>query len=240
MLIALTALVVALQRDRPWLVVGWAWFLVSLLPVIGIVQVGNAAMADRYAYLPFIGLYIAASWSLSGLVRELALGPSARRAAVMIAVLGFAALALLARGQVAVWHDDFALFRHALMVTERNALAHTNLAAALGRAGELVEAEAHLRAAIEIDQSNSATFYNLGHVLTLRGMLEEAVPQYQRALDISPDDFDTNYQLAATYGRLGRYRDAEAHYSRAIEIQPGHYQAKQMREKARRLMQGRE
>src|SRR5205807_1838606 len=130
-LAALSALAFALRRTRPWLAAGWAWYLLTLLPVIGIVQVGMQSMADRYMYVPLIGLAIAVAWEAA---------ERAPRPAPTAAVILLALWAVLSWRQIPVWHDGLTLFTHALAVTPDNFLAHDNLGVELDRRGRPDEA----------------------------------------------------------------------------------------------------
>jgi tetratricopeptide (TPR) repeat protein len=231
-LAAVTLLAVAKRRDRPWLLVGWLWYLGMLVPVIGIVQVGFAARADRFVYLPLIGIYLLIAVSGLELARRL---PTLRRP-LAAAALGIAVvLAGASWRQVLVWRDSQTLFRHALAVTERNALAHSNLGALLFDVGDTDGAVRELRAAIAIDDSIPQYHHNLGFALESRGDPGQAVVEYQRALVIAPNDFDSNYQLANALFQLEDYERAIQHYRRALEIRPDDPKARHFLQQAQQL-----
>jgi hypothetical protein len=147
LLAGVTAATLFQRARRPFLVVGWLWFLCSLLPVLGLVQVGWQGMADRYAYVPLIGLFVAAAWSVTAAAR----GP-ARRPAVAAALLALLCLGAAARAQAGSWRDSITLFEHALAVTERNWLAHSNLGMSYARRGDTERAAYHLREAVRLNR----------------------------------------------------------------------------------------
>jgi tetratricopeptide (TPR) repeat protein len=228
-LAAVTWFAAAKRNDRPWLLVGWLWYLGMLVPVLGIVQVGFAARADRFVYLPFIGIYLLIAASGLELARRL---PTLRRPLV-VAALGIAAvLAGVSWRQVEVWNDSETLFRHALAVTERNAVAHSNLGVLLFEKGDTAGAVRELGAAIAIDESIPQYHHNLGFALQTRGDLEQAVAAYQRALATAPNDFDSNYQLANALFQLEDFERAIEHYRRALEIRPNHPKARHFLQQA--------
>ena len=199
-LAAFTAIALAARRRRPWLAVGWLWFLLLLAPVIGIVQVGGQALADRYAYLPLIGVALAVAWGACDLAR----GPGARRA---VAAAGLAALAALGTAtwrQVGTWRDTRTLFAHALAVTARNAVAHVNLGLALARAGELDAAEEHASAAVEIAPGLAHAHALLGEVRARQGRHEEAIAAYARALALAPGSARWEAEIGISELELGR------------------------------------
>ncbi len=149
LLAILTALAVRTARKAPWLLVGWLWFLGTLVPVIGLVQVGRQAMADRYTYIPSIGLFVAIVWGIAGLIGE----SSRRRAIIYKATAAAVAIALLAAGtwmQAGTWRDSVALYRHALAVTRDNYVAHLGLAKALVAKGDGAGAAEQYRAALAL------------------------------------------------------------------------------------------
>ncbi|HEV8583045.1 MAG TPA: glycosyltransferase family 39 protein [Thermoanaerobaculia bacterium] len=147
LLAALTALAVRRARQAPWLLVGWLWFLGTLVPVIGLVQVGRQAMADRYTYLPSIGIFLAACWGLPELARDRAGRRAALAAASILAIL---ALTAVTRAQVRHWSDSVDLFEHALAVTQDNYVAHIGLAKALATRRDWSGAAVHFRAALTL------------------------------------------------------------------------------------------
>lgn len=215
LVVSVTTLVTA--RRAPYLVVGWLWFLVTLLPVIGLVQVGGQQIADRYTYLPSIGIFVMIAWGVVDLL-------AARRGAVpRLAAAGgatVAAAALLSWQQVSYWRDSITLFTHAIAVTERNFLAHNNLGEALVAAGRADEAASHYIEAARIHPGYAPARNNVGLVLARQGRYAEAEREFRDALARSPRSALVESNLATTRARLGDYPDAVAHYERSLALDP--------------------
>jgi tetratricopeptide (TPR) repeat protein len=172
-------------RRRRYLIVGWLWFLGTLVPMIGIVTVGEQAMADRFAYLPFVGLFIAGVWSVDAIFAE-------RRPAQRLCAAGVAAAAVLALGcltyrQLSYWHDDETLWRYTLSVTDANYMAESNLAIALAKEGRVEEAIVHFRAARALHQYPAGQIVELAHYELRVGHPTEAVEECRAALAASPE-----------------------------------------------------
>jgi len=219
-LLAATVAAVRWARRLPWLPAGWGWYLVTLLPVIGLVQVGAQSMADRYTYVPYVGLFILLAWGGGRLLEG---RPAwARRAGAAAAMVAVVALALVAARQVGHWRDSIALFTRAVAVTELNDKAHDNLAVALLAAGRLDESEAHCREAIAINSGNDAAQSNLGTILFTRGRTADAAAQYRVAVALQPGDPDYLYKLGSSLHKLGRLDEAAGWYYRALQRAPEH------------------
>jgi len=180
---------VRLRRSRPYLLFGWAWYLVTLAPVVGIVQVGWQARADRYTYIPLVGIFLGVVWLVSD---RLADRP------VLLRSLASAALVLLGIGafvQAGYWRDSETLFRHALAVTDNNAIAHNNLGTALLRRGLPSQAQEHFAEAVRIDPNDADAHSNLGVALGRQGMIDDAIVEFRRALLLDPDHPDARRNL---------------------------------------------
>ena len=218
LLLALSALAWRCREKQPWLATGWLWYLGTLVPVIGIVQVGGQSIADRYTYLPMIGIYLALTWSIRDLLerRPRLLAPAV---ALLLVSLGF--FSIRTRSQVETWRDSFTLYSHAVRTTENNYFAHINLGAEMMRRGRVAEAESHFRRTIEIRPDFSAAHYNLGMIAKRRGDLEQAAASLELALDGYPDDADAHLNLGVIRDQQGSLRAARAHYEEAIRIRPG-------------------
>jgi Flp pilus assembly protein TadD len=216
-LLAATALILRGARRRPWLGVGWLWFLGSLVPVLGLVQVGAQAMADRYTYLPLTGVFLAVSWQGAALARSRRRRPLALAAALAT----LAALAALTRAQVGVWHDSERLYRHALGATAGNWVAHDHLATALAASGNEPDAVRHYREALRIRPGEPRVLGNLGALLLRRGDVEEAGGIFNGLLRDNPLNAEVHYNLAVGLERLGREEEAIAHYCSAVAAKPG-------------------
>jgi tetratricopeptide (TPR) repeat protein len=187
---ALSALAVLVYRRAPYVLVGWLWFLGTLVPVIGLVQVGGQSMADRYTYLPSIGLFLIAVWGTSDLLG------SRKHAKLALAAVLLLALAVGARRQLAVWKDSETLFRHAAAVTDRNYLAHLNLGQILAERGERGPALAEMRTALSIRPGMWQIHASLGQTLRRWGRTAEAIPYLRRAVQLRPDNARLRRSLA--------------------------------------------
>ncbi len=203
---AVTVAVLWNLRRWPWAAVGWGWFLGTLVPVLGLVQVGSQAMADRYTYLPGIGLTVAVVWSVARGVERL--GRPAQVAAGAGALAVAAVLSVLTVRQERLWSDQETLFRHTVAVTEGNGRAHLVLSQALLEGGRPLEALAHAREAVRLDPSNPRAHKNLGFALYRTGLLEESAAELEQALALEPDYAEAHGNLAIVYGKLGRFDDA--------------------------------
>ena len=201
-LVALSALAVASFPRRPSLLVGWLWYLGTLVPVIGLVRVGEQAMADRFTYLPHIGLFLAAAWGAADLGGRPQLRPSPVPPAIAVLVASLAP----ARTQARHWRDSTSLFEHARRVTRDNYLAETNLAAALLDTGRPADALVHARAAVELRPGDARAHMNLGTALARTGEPDAAHAAYERALAIDPSHTSTSRSSRLDRSRPRRSR----------------------------------
>jgi tetratricopeptide (TPR) repeat protein len=215
LLASLTWACVRGARTRPLYLVGWLWFLVMLLPVIGIVQVGAQARADRYTYLPLVGPVVALTWGISDAFggRRLARWLPAAAAVVLLA------LALATRAALVPWRDDEALFAHAARVTRDNAIAYTNWAHALDR--DPAQQRALLERALAIEPRLASAHFELGRVLAREGDRAGAERHYQLALRSNPHLADAHNNLGNLLFEDGRYDEAIEHYRLALAREPG-------------------
>jgi len=173
-LVIATCLAVVLRRRAPFLPVSWFWFLGTLVPVIGFVQVGGQAMADRYTYFPIVGLFIAIVWGAAALARRLPATVPPNLSGLLGAFTVVAACGVLARVQLTYWRDEVTLFERAISVTTGNVMAHSNVAAAYNDLGQRDLAIRHYREALDIVPGDPQLHFNLGIVLTQAGRLPEA------------------------------------------------------------------
>jgi len=215
-LIAATAAALRAARRAPYLTVGWSWYLVTLLPVIGIVQVGTQAMADRYVYVPAIGLFLAAAWGAAALARR----PKATRVLAAAAVAALLALAVRASAQVRVWHDSLSLFRATIQAVPDSWVAHYNLGNGLTAAGRTAEAEAEFRETVRLRPRFARAHNNLGDVLDALGRHAEAAAAYEEAIRVNPDLAEAHNNLGTARAAMGRLEEAEASLRRAVALQP--------------------
>jgi tetratricopeptide (TPR) repeat protein len=223
-LIAVT-IAAALCRDRcPALFVGWLWYLGMLVPVIGLVQVGAQARADRYCYLSEIGLAIAAAWGLETLARALRWRGAI---AAALATIVLAALTFQACLQASCWKDSIALWQHAIACTSRNSLAHNSLGRALAEKGDIPAAMAQFQDAVSIDPDDDYAHSNLGLSHYSRGEYDAAIVEFREALRIKRDDFLTHYNLGVVLMQKGDLRGAADEFRETLRLKPEYTQAAQ-------------
>ena len=213
----ITAGAVAFGRRCPWLPVGWFWYLGMLVPVIGLVQVGGQSMADRYTYLPQIGLIMVVAW---GAQRMLESWP---RRGWLWGAIAAVALASLMEGawiRTSTWRDSETLWKHALDCTSDNVRAHYNLGVTLGDQKRFGEAISHLQKAVEIDPDYVEAHYNLGLALVTQGQIDEAIVHFRRALEIDPRYVKAYNNLGVALASRGKLEEATALYRKAVELKP--------------------
>ncbi|MHB8907352.1 MAG: tetratricopeptide repeat protein [Syntrophales bacterium] len=214
-LIAVTTISTIQFRRRPYLIIGWLWYLGTLVPVIGLVQVGSQAMADRYTYLPLVGIFIMVVWGgkdlLDGSRRQRAIGGFVSMAVVAI-------LVFLTQIQVDYWKDSSTLFNHALRSTERNFMAHEILAEGMVKTGDLTGAERHYREAIRIRPNFKNACTGLGYLLMIQGKLDEASSLLERTLRIDPKFAPAMKNLGYVRMRQRRLKDAIQLYRMAAPL----------------------
>ena len=231
LLLALMVTVILRRKTNPYLMVGWFWYVGMLVPVIGIIQVGAQGRADRYTYLPQIGLYLALVWGLA----QLSMKWQYRRQ-----VLGTAAgLALFALGwiawvQASIWQNSESLWTHTLAVTSENEIAHNNLGEVLSRRGQTDEALSHYEAALRIRTEHQTSRYdfvlalthaNLGTALRGKGYVDEAIVHYEKAIAWQPDYPASYFGLGSALIEKGRIEDAIAALRKAVQIRPDYTEA---------------
>jgi tetratricopeptide (TPR) repeat protein len=217
LLIAISAGVFDLRKTRPYLLVGWLWYLVMLAPVIGILQVGPQARADRYTYLPQIGLYLLLAWSAA----DLCAGWRGRR--VLLgggAACALATMILCARAQTSHWRDSESLWTRAIACTSGNFIAHCNLGYALLQTGETGEAIAHFQKAIEINPDSVYALNSLGLALFQNDHVDDAISDYEKALRIKPGYVEAWSNLGNAMRRKGNLDEAIVYYQKALQINP--------------------
>jgi protein O-mannosyl-transferase len=209
-LLAVTILVILCAPNRRYLITGWFWFVVTLIPVIGIVQVGSQAYADRYTYVPYIGLFLMLAWLLSQ--RKIILGLS------MVTIL--TTLGICAHRQAGYWNNSFTLFYHAIEVTQNNYVAYNNLGAAFAGLDRFSEAiDAHTRA-IKINPNFAEAFHNLGNDYGKLGRSAEAIEAYEQAIKINPNYAQVFIDLGIALDKLNRGIEAIEAYKQSIKINP--------------------
>ena len=217
-LAALMVLAVGQWRARPWITVGWLWFLITLAPVIGLVQIGSQAMADRYTYVPHIGLFMLLAWSIPPLF-----GTSRFRKIAVAAVCGCLLIGLSAMTwvQVGYWRDGVRLYTHAIGVTQKNWLAWNNLGMQYLNAGQFDTALASFREAARIKPNYADAWYNAGVAEGRLGRSRQAIESYQVSLRLEPGNADGWTNLGVARQSIGDYGSAIEAYQNALQLRPG-------------------
>jgi tetratricopeptide (TPR) repeat protein len=220
LLVALSVLACAQLRMRPYIFVGWFWFIVTLLPLVGFIQIGGQSVADRWTYLPHIGLIIALVWSVRDLVRAT---PRTQRALAVVVVVAFASVTV---ANLPHWRASIPLFIHTLQVSPNNFMAHTNLGDAYLKKSELDAAEPHLEAAVELAPAYPEALNNLGVLYAHRERYPEAVRLFTRALTRRPMFYTARYNLGLVQSRLGKHISALSEWVTVIIQHPSYEQAR--------------
>jgi tetratricopeptide (TPR) repeat protein len=219
-LAGVTGYAVLEMRKRPYLLVGWLWFLGTLAPVCGIVQVGLwPAKADRWAYIPAIGLFIIVVWSGNEYVQRWR-WRGARCGACALALAIIAGLTLSAHHQAGVWRNGVALFEYAVANTKDNSVAHGNLGGVLYAKGRIAEARFHFEEALRIDPDYYLPYYNIGIDYARLGKFEEAAKWYRKCLALNPQFAPAHKNMAAVQLTMGKGGQALKHYMIALENEP--------------------
>jgi protein O-mannosyl-transferase len=187
------------HRRLPFLTVGWLWYLGTLFPVIGLIQVGSQGMADRYTYIPLIGVFIVLSWGSAGLSAR---WKNWRPAMIALWVCFIAALSYSAWRQTGCWRDSITLYEQAVQAHPEDVMARNNLGNALAREGRLQEAENHLREALRWSPDHAPAHNNLGNVLAAQGKIHEGIHHYQEALRLQPDLSEARFNLESALRKI--------------------------------------
>jgi tetratricopeptide (TPR) repeat protein len=229
LLLFISALVVMLMRKRPYLAVGWFWFLGTLVPVIGLIQVGVQSMADRYTYIPFIGLFISVVWGAADVFTEIykaqPMAGLISKAASIFAGLILLICASLTSNQIRYWRNSETLFQHAVSVTKGNYLAYNNLGFYLSHDGKPLEAMENYRKSLEINPNYEDALNNMGYALAGLKKPVEAIPYYLAALRIRPKHTEVHNNLGNAFADLGQIDKAMEQYRMVLSEQPDHVDA---------------
>jgi tetratricopeptide (TPR) repeat protein len=217
LLLGISAAALASWRKFPYLFVGWFWYLGTLVPMIGLVQVGQHAMADRYTYLAQIGLYVALAWGAAQVVTS---WPHRRWMCGIASALLLAVLMGCAWRQTCFWHDNETLWTHTLACTSPNYLAHRLLGTALVERREFDGAIAHQQAALQIQPHSASAHFGLANALAGLGKLDEAIVHYRKALALKPEYADAHYNLGVALVSCGQLDEAIVHFQNVLEIEP--------------------
>ncbi len=216
-LILITAIVFRLAVKKRFLLVGWLWYLGTLVPVIGLVQVGSQAMADRYSYLPSIGIFIMLAWGIA----DVAAGWKYKK--VIIGISASVVLVVLLIGtrmQLSYWKNTQTLFEHTLEITKNNFVTHNNYGCYLQEQGELDSAVENFNKALQIKPDYVAVLNNLGMALRQQGKIDEAIVQWEKALELEPYHPNANANLGLALAVKGDYEQAIKHFNITLKIRP--------------------
>jgi cytochrome c-type biogenesis protein CcmH/NrfG len=236
LLIFISILIIKGVRRYPFLFVGWFWYLGTLVPALGLVQVGLwPAMADRFAYVPLIGLFLMVTWTISALIS--ALRPNAAWPAVLATILLLSAPIIVTRLQLRYWTNSETLFRHALSVNGNNFMAHAKLGEALVEQGKLTEAITHYYKVLEIFPQSKISLNNLGNALVQKDRYEEAIKLYKKVLSIDPHFKEVQFNLGNTLAIQGKLDAAIVCFAAALRIDSSYQKAREGLEKAIKIIQ---
>ena len=218
LVIGLSVAAVWLGRKQPFVSVGWFWYVGTLVPVIGLVQVGIQSMADRYTYWPLMGVFMVLVWGFGAVC-------AGRRVPVpliiILAMTVLTACAFRTRNQLRYWQNDEVLFRHTLAVTKNNYLAYNNLGTWLSKKGQLAEAMDCFQKSLRIKPDNADALCNMGNAMTRSGQWNEAVDYYHRALqNFAPDQANILSNLGMVLVNQKQYAEAMANFEKALRVNP--------------------
>jgi tetratricopeptide (TPR) repeat protein len=222
LLVAVSYAAFRMRSQMPWLPLGWLWFLGTLVPVIGLVQVGSQAMADRYTYIPYIGLFIAVVWSMNWFAERNGVSPTVRA--------GFAALVLvgcvfLTHRQLGFWHDDVSLFSHAVDATPNSYFAEYELGAALEKADRMDEAVKHYSASVQLNPLYEPAHFRAGMVLMEMGKLDDAALHFSEAMKRDPNSEQLHNALGVVFAQQGKSDAAISEFNKAMQSNPDYSSA---------------
>jgi protein O-mannosyl-transferase len=221
-LLAFSIVAIALRRRSPYCLVGWLWFLGTLVPVVGLIPAGEQSMADRYSYVPSVGILLLVVWGVHDLTkrwRYQALAASAATAGAALFCL------VLTRAQISFWRNTEALFRHALLATDHNYVAHNNLGTALQKQGRWDEAINEFRWSLQVKPDYTEALNNLGVGLHHEGHVDEAIRQLEETLRLRPRYAVAHYNLGVALQERGQLDEAIAEYQAAVRLKPRYVDA---------------
>jgi tetratricopeptide (TPR) repeat protein len=221
LLLVISIFVIRFGRNHKYLPVGWFWFVATLVPVIGFVQVGRQAFADRYTYISYIGLFIMIAWGLPELLSK---WPQRKTVLGLSMVIALTPLGICAHQQVSFWNNSFTLFSQTIEVTQNNYIAYNNLGVAYNSVGRYQDAIEAYKRTIRI-RPDHETYFNLGVAYGKLGRYQDEVEAYKQAIKIKPDYALAYINLGVAYNNLGRYQDAIETYKQVIIIKPDYAEA---------------
>jgi tetratricopeptide (TPR) repeat protein len=216
-LVAVTLLTFRARRHAPYLFAGWVWYLITLLPMSGLLQAGPQALADRYTYIPLAGITLALVWAAADAATRL---PGRRILVPAITTVAVAASALVTRHQIPFWHDDLAVWNRVLAVTHDNAAAHENLGVVLDEQGRHDEAVKEWLEAVRLNPNLAEAHHRLGNAFATRGRFNEAIQHYTRALELEPGRLVARNNLGFALMQAGRQADAAREFKKILQTDP--------------------
>ncbi|MFC1825834.1 tetratricopeptide repeat protein [Thermodesulfobacteriota bacterium] len=216
-LTAISSMAIRTVRQRPYFIVGWLWYIGTLVPVIGLVQVGRQAMADRYTYVPLIGLFIIIAWGVPAVVARY---EHSKKWLVALATVLVSILTATTWIQIGYWKNSVTLFEHALEHTNNNSVMQCSLGVALADQGRRTEAIRHYSESLRINPNYAKAHNNMGIALQEEGKMDEAFHHYAEALRVNPNSAKAHNNLGSALAHLGRMDEAIAHFSKALKINP--------------------
>jgi len=222
LLIVLSILAVKVARRRPYVLFGWLWFLGTLVPVIGLIQIGERAMADRYTYVPFVGLFVVVAWGFAELPANNRFG---RIVCGILSIAVVVGMCVCTRLQLRFWRDSRCLFERAVAVTKNNSTMHYGLAREYVAAGKLDMGTRHFRQAIVTRPSYADAHVNLGYILYAQSKNDEAITHYRKAIAVRPDFAEAYNNLGVALQAEGRLSEAIKQFNRAVRLNPDFLEA---------------
>jgi tetratricopeptide (TPR) repeat protein len=228
LLVVITGLVILQVRTRGYLFVGWTWYIVTLLPVIGLVQVGNQAMADRYTYIPLIGLFIMIAWG----AQELLANYNFRKPVLAVAATASViAMSVVTYVNLGYWQNSETVLEHAIEVTQYNRFAQANLGAAYLQKSMYDQAIVHLEKVIQNDPCDAMANLNLGVALFRKGKIDDAIVHFEKSLQNNPRDVSVRLNLGVDLTKQGRVKEAIKYCDEAMQIDPCNVDALNLKQK---------
>lgn len=206
-------------KKLPYLIVGWFWYLGTMIPVIGIVQIGGQSMADRYTYIPLVGIFIMVVWGLTDLIERWRLSKSTLRISSAVVLI---LLSARTYDQVGLWKNSETLCRHALEINPDNYVAHCDLALVLKKKGDVNGAITHYKEVLRLNPTSCVAHNNLGTLLSQKGRTDEGIQHLLAALKVNPHLADTYYNLGIVYYQSGNSRKATEYFQKALREKPDH------------------
>ena len=217
-LLGITVTALVLWRKAPHLIVGWLWYLGTLVPVIGILKMGEmTAMTDHYMYVSLLGIYIAIAWQLAAWVKE---NPKLKYMVSGFVAIVLVAFSLLSSKQIAVWRNSETLWKHTLSVVDDSSVAHNSLGDALMQSGQFAEALIHFQEAVRLEPTYVEAINNSGNAQQVLGRSDDAIASYRAALKIAPDNAEVHYNCGVVLQQRKQWHEAIEHYREALLIKP--------------------